>query len=339
MLTMRPRAESRVCKMEFNWLRSWARGSGFSASACAAVWGAVSVSASAARCWACAAARSLAAWSAAACAACCWTKAAALAFSASACWRAASAAAFCASCCMRCASALAVSACWRACSASWRRWASAIASAPALGSRSSAAPLSAASFALAASSAFLFHGHDASFFGGFDDFAGGGYDVFLVALARVDLFRVAELLFGLSERGSGIFVGEGDVRDAYGVARFKKTERGLAVDAEDGVFNFGVGGRVDAAADELVAGVDVFDFTERGGTKDVFQHDGVTGLGDGEIRLGSDDHAQGLHLGGGFHFTIAIFQHDFAEVYRAAFKGDGPENVGQVFEGGVRGLI
>jgi len=39
---------------------------------------------------------------------------------------------------------------------------------------------------------FLFHGHDASFFGGFDDFAGGGYDVFLVALARVDLFRVAE---------------------------------------------------------------------------------------------------------------------------------------------------
>src|SRR6266480_3795842 len=69
---------------------------------------------------------------------------------------------------------------------------------------------------------FLFHGHDAGFFGGFDDLAGGSYDGFLVALARVNLFRVAELLFGLSERGSGIFVGQGDVRDAQGVARFKK---------------------------------------------------------------------------------------------------------------------
>jgi len=50
----------------------------------------------------------------------------------------------------------------------------------------------------------------------------------------------------------------------------KSSKRGLAVDAKDGVFDFGVGGRVDAAADKLVAGVDVFDFAERGGTKKRF---------------------------------------------------------------------
>jgi len=143
-------------------------------------------------------------------------------------------------------------------------------------SRSSAALLSAAIFALASSSAFA-HGHYAGFFGGLNDFAGGGDDGFLVALAAVHFFGVAELQFGLGESGSGIFVGERDVRDPHGVARFKKFERGLAVDAEDGVFDSGVGGRIDAAAEQLVAGVDVFDFAEGGGAKDVFEHNGVAG--------------------------------------------------------------
>jgi len=57
----------------------------------------------------------------------------------------------------------------------------------------------------------------------------------------------------------------------------QKVQAGLAVDAKDGVFDFGVGGRVDAAADKLVAGVDVFDFAERGGTKNVLQHDVLPG--------------------------------------------------------------
>src|SRR5205814_9252130 len=65
-----------------------------------------------------------------------------------------------------------------------------------------------------------------------------------------------------------------------------------------------------SAADKFVAGVDVFDFAERGRTKNVLQHDGVTGLIDREIRFGGDDHAEGLHLGDGFHFTAAIFQHE-----------------------------
>src|SRR6266478_3914733 len=150
---------------------------------------------------------------------------------------------------------------------------------------------------------FLLHGHDAGFFGGLHDFAGGGDDGFLVALARVDFFGVAELQFGLGKSGSGVFVGERDVRDANGVARFKEFERGLAVDAKDGVFDFGVGRGVDAAAEKLVAGVDVFDFAERGGTKNVFEHHGIAGLSDGKVRFGGDDHAEGLHVGDGFHFA------------------------------------
>jgi len=167
---------------------------------------------------------------------------------------------------MRCASALAVSACWRACSASWRRWASAMASARALASRSRQL-FCPRRFCLGVFLGFLFHGHDASFFGGFDDFAGGGYDVFLVALARVDLFRVAELLFGLASRWERHICREGRCARYVRSCALQKTERGLAVDAEDGVFNFGVGGRVDAAADELVAGIDVFDFTSVVGPK------------------------------------------------------------------------
>src|SRR6266852_4344144 len=306
---MRPRAESRVCKMEFNWLSNWARSWAFSASACAAAWRAFPVSASAARCWAMAAERSLAAWSAAACAACCWSKAAALAFSASACWRAAAALSF-----------------------SYGIGAG-------LGFAFFGGFLVPGDFCVGVFFGFLLHGHDAGFFGGLHDFAGGGDDGFLVALARVDFFGVAELQFGLGKSGSGVFVGERDVRDANGVARFKEFERGLAVDAKDGVFDFGVGRGVDAAAKKLVAGVDVFDFAERGGTEYVFEHDGVTGLSDGKVRFGGDDHAEGLHVGDGFDFAGAILQHNFAEIYGSASRGDGPENVGEIFEAELGGFI
>src|SRR5260370_17531020 len=95
---------------------------------------------------------------------------------------------------------------------------------------------------------FLFYGHDAGFFRGLHDFAGGGDDGFLVALAAVDFFGVAELLLSLGESGSGVPVSEGDVRDAHGVARLKKLEWSFAFVATHGVFNFGFGRRVDATA-------------------------------------------------------------------------------------------
>jgi len=111
-----------------------------------------------------------------------------------------------------------------------------MASARALASRSSAA-FCPRQFSVGVFFGLLFYGHDASFFGGFDNFASGGDDGFFVALARVNVFGILELLFGFGECGSGIFVSQGDVRDAQGVARFKKFERRFAVDAKDGVFD------------------------------------------------------------------------------------------------------
>jgi len=57
----------------------------------------------------------------------------------------------------------------------------------------------------------------------------------------------------------------------------QKFERSLAVDAEDGVFDSGVGGGVDAAAEKFVAGIDIFDLAKSGGTENVFENDGITG--------------------------------------------------------------
>src|SRR5216683_1778655 len=186
----------------------------------------------------------------------------------------------------------------------------------------------------------LFYGHDASFLGCSNDFASGGFHGFPVAALRVSFFQGSELLFGLGDHGRGVFVGKSDVRDAHGVARFKNFKWRLAVDAKDGVLDFGVGGRIDAAAEKLVAGVDVFDFAERGRAENVFEDHGVAGLRDREIRLGSDDHAEGLHVGDdGLDLSAASFQNHFAEVHGAAPRRDSPENVGQIFEAKLGGFI
>ena len=46
-----------------------------------------------------------------------------------------------------------------------------------------------------------------------------------------------------------------------------------------------------------------------------------------------------MHVGDGFHFATAIFQHNFAEVHSTASGRHGPENVGQIFEAELGGLI
>jgi len=152
----------------------------------------------------------------------------------------------------------------------------------------------------------LLYGHDASFFGGFDDLAGGSYDVFLLALARVNFFRVAELLFALASVGAAYLLARAMCAMRMEL-RASKSSSGSCGRCKRWRFRFWCWRKSRCRADKLVAGVDVFDFAERGGTKNVFQHDGVTGLIDGRNTFGGDDHAKGLHLGDGFHFTTAIF--------------------------------
>src|SRR5579859_6135111 len=185
----------------------------------------------------------------------------------------------------------------------------------------------------------LLDGHYANFFGGFDDIASGRLHHLFVALGVIGVFRGGQLLFGLGQRGSRVLAATGVARDANGIACFEEFARGLGVDAENGVFDFGVGGRVDAAAEEFVGGVDVFDFAAASDGNRVFEDDHVSGLGDGEIGLGGDDHGEGLHVGDGLDLSGAIFGDDFAEIFGAALSGDGPEDVGEIFEAELRGVV
>src|SRR5208282_2875103 len=153
----------------------------------------------------------------------------------------------------------------------------------------------------------LLHRHDAGFFGGSHHFTRRGFDGLFVALVCVNSFSVAQLLFGFRKSRRCIFVGQGDVRDAHRVAGLEKLQRRLAIYAENGVLDFSVGRRVDAAAQQFVAGVYVFHFTKRRWTKNVFQHHGVARLRDREIRLRRHDHAERLHVGDRLHFATAVF--------------------------------
>jgi len=57
------------------------------------------------------------------------------------------------------------------------------------------------------------------------------------------------------------------------------------------------------------------------------------GLRNGEVRFGSDDHAERLHIGDdGLDLSAAGLKNNFAEVHGAAPGETGPENVGQIFE-------
>ncbi len=164
----------------------------------------------------------------------------------------------------------------------------------------------------------LLHGHHANFFGGFDDIAGGRLHCLFVALGVIRVFRGGQLLFSLGECGKGVLPAAGVAGNANGIARFEKFARGLGIDAENGVFDFGVGGRIDAAAKKLVGGINVFNFAAAGDGDSVFEDDHVSGLRDGEIGFGGDDHAEGLHVGDGLDVGGAVFGHDFTKIFGAA---------------------
>jgi hypothetical protein len=62
-------------------------------------------------------------------------------------------------------------------------------------------------------------------------------------------------------------------------------------------------------------------------------------LRDGEIGLRGDDHAEGLHVCDGLDVGLAIFRDHFAEIFSAALCGDGPEDVGEIFETEFCGIV
>src|SRR5579885_3614674 len=181
------------------------------------------------------------------------------------------------------------------------------------------------------------YGHNARFLGGFNGVAGSGVDDFAIAVLAVGVFGGLKLLLCLGKSGAGVFIGIGVAGDAYGVAGFEKFERRISVDAEDGVVDLGVGGGVRARADQFIGSVNILGAGPR--RDGIFQHDHVARLRNGVIRLGGDNHAEGLHRGVGLDFGFAIFQDDFAEVFGAAFGRNSPKDVGEVLQAEFGGLI
>ena len=118
-----------------------------------------------------------------------------------------------------------------------------------------------------------------------------------------------------------------------------KLERGLAVDAKDGILDLGVGRRVVAAGHQLVAGGDVFHLAHGARVDDVFQHHGIARLVDGKVGLGGHDHAEGLHVGDGLHFAGTALQDHFAQIDGPSFRGNRPHHVGEIFEAEFGGFI
>jgi hypothetical protein len=86
----------------------------------------------------------------------------------------------------------------------------------------------------------LLHGHYANFLGGFNDIARGGFNCLFVALGVIGVFRSGQLLLSLGQRGKSVLAATGIAGDANGVASFEEFPRSLGIDAENGVFDFGV---------------------------------------------------------------------------------------------------
>ena len=167
--------------------------------------------------------------------------------------------------------------------------------------------------------------------------ASRGFDGLAIALLRVGIFRCpAACCTALVHGGGRIFFGGGVSGDSNRVARFEKFQRGLAVDSENGVLDFGVGRRIDAASKQFVARLDAFAAAGVGG---IFEDNGVARLSDREIRFGGDNHSEGLHVGDGFDVAVAVLEREFAKIFRAALRRDCPQNVSEIFETEFRGFV
>ncbi len=129
----------------------------------------------------------------------------------------------------------------------------------------------------------------------------------------------------------GIFFGRSVSCGAQRIACFKELQRSFAVNAEDRVLDFGVRRGIHAAGEKFVTRFDAFS-----ASVGIFQNHGVPRLRYREIGFRSDDHAEGLHIGDGLYFAAAALQRKFAEIFRAALRRNGPQNIGEIFEAKFR---
>src|SRR5581483_7520601 len=90
---------------------------------------------------------------------------------------------------------------------------------------------------------------------------------------------------------------------------------------------------------QLIFRIDFFDGA-RGFTPDeVFHHDDIARLSDGEVRLRRDDQAERLQFRRGVELALAAVQQDFSNVSGPTFGSNRPHDIGKVLRSEFRGRL
>ena len=82
-----------------------------------------------------------------------------------------------------------------------------------------------------------------------------------------------------------------------------------------------------AALQELILRVDLFYFSNRVFSDDVFHHNGIARLCNCKIRFGSDDQPERLEFGRNVELALGAVQDDFTQIGRPALGRDGPHYI------------
>ena len=123
------------------------------------------------------------------------------------------------------------------------------------------------------------------------------------------------------------------MRDAHRVVGFVHLQRRTLVACDrvgDGVCtrSLGVGA---ARQQEVIGGYGLQNASGLVLADDILQDNHVAGFGDGEVRFGGDDHAEGLEGGSDTDIVLGACGEHFAEILRAPVGRDCPQDVGEVF--------
>ena len=172
---------------------------------------------------------------------------------------------------------------------------------------------------------FALDGNVAGVFGGLNSVSRGGADG-LVLLAILIIFGATKGGFGLGPRFGSIGVSTLSFGDTQGVTGFVERQGDVAVAGITLKPHVVVG----AALQEIEFGVDGGNGAFGVTADHILEDHQFAGVADTEVRFGGDNHSEGLKRGGDFHFAFATVEDEFPKILRIAFRGDRPQNIGQI---------
>ena len=130
------------------------------------------------------------------------------------------------------------------------------------------------------------------------------------------------------KRIGGIAFRAGEPRDLDGIFGFGQLQRAFWIHLDLLILT---------AVPHVLAALQQFEFrihllngARRVIAYEVFSHHDVAGLSYGEVRLGSDDQAKRLKIGGREQLGMVALEHHFPKIGRPAFGRDAPQYIGHV---------